>query len=154
VVTRETTFSLTANVLMDNTYFGRIFGVMVFKDSHSCQILLKKYVKYEPNKSYFSGIEEIVRRGITIQLIISDARKGLLQLFGNIPVQMYNFHQVAIIRQDLTKKPKMQASVELWKHVLLMRMTDKESSEGELADWFNKWEVFLNERKLDSKREE
>ena len=151
VVDRETTFSPTANVLMDTTYFGRKFGVMVFKDSLTCKILLKKYVKHETNKLYFSGIEEIARRGITVQSIICDGRKGLLQLFGDIPVQMCNFHQVAIIRRYLTKKPKMQASIELWEHVLLMTRTDRESFEGGLADWYNKWEDFLNERKLDQK---
>lgn len=151
MVTRETTFSPIANVLMDTTYFGRKFGVMVFKDSLTCQILLKKYVKNETNKLYFSGIEEIARRGITVQSIICDGRKGLLQLFGDVPVQMCNFHQVAIIRRYLTKKPKMQASIELWDHVLLMTRTDRESFEGGLADWYNKWEDFLNERKLDSK---
>lgn len=124
---------------------------MVFKDSLTCQILLKKYVKNETNKLYFSGIEEITRRGITVQSIICDGRKGLLQLFGDVPVQMCNFHQVAIIRRYLTKKPKMQASTELWDHVLLMTRTDRESFEGGLADWYNKWEDFLNERKLDSK---
>lgn len=124
---------------------------MVFKDSLTCQILLKKYVKNETNKLYFSGIEEITRRGITVQSIICDGRKGLLQLFGDVPVQMCNFHQVAIIRRYLTKKPKMQASIELWDHVLLMTRTDRESFEGGLADWYNKWEDFLNERKLDSK---
>ena len=151
MVDRETTFSPTANVLMDTTYFGRKFGVMVFKDSLTCKILLKKYVKHETNKLYFSGIEEIARRGITVQSIICDGRKGLLQLFGDIPVQMCNFHQVAIIRRYLTKKPKMQASIELWEHVLLMTRTDRESFEGGLADWYNKWEDFLNERKLDQK---
>jgi hypothetical protein len=30
---------------MDTTYFGRSFGVMVFKDSLSGIILFKKYVK-------------------------------------------------------------------------------------------------------------
>ena len=151
MVDRETTFSPTANVLMDTTYFGRKFGVMVFKDSLTCKILLKKYVKHETNKLYFSGIEEIARRGITVQSIICDGRKGLLQLFGDVPVQMCNFHQVAIIRRYLTKKPKMQASIELWDHVLLMTRTDRESFEGGLADWYNKWEDFLNERKLDQK---
>jgi hypothetical protein len=83
---------------MDTTYFGRTFGVMVFKDAISGQILLKQYVKQESNKLYLKGIPEIARRGITIQSIICDGRKGLFQLFGNdIPIQMCNFHQVAII---------------------------------------------------------
>lgn len=125
---------------------------MVFKDSISGQILWKQYVRQETNKQYLLGIEEIARRGIRIQAVICDGRKGLLQLFERyIPVQMCNFHQVAIIRRYLTKKPKMQASKELWEHVLLLAKTDKESFEGGLMDWFIKWESFLNERKHDAK---
>ena len=146
---RQTTFSSVVNVLMDTTYFGRKFGVMVFKDSIGGQILYKKYVKQETNKLYLSGIEEITRRGIKIQAIICDGRKGLLQLFEGIPIQMCTFHQVAIIRRYLTKKHKMQASKELWEHVLLLCKTDKESFEGGLADWHTKWKSFLNERKVD-----
>ncbi len=136
---------------MDTTYFGRKFGVMVFKDSITGQILYKQYVKQETNKLYLSGIEEIARRGIKIQSIICDGRKGLLQLFEGIPIQMCNFHQVAIIRRYLTKKPKMQASKELWEHVLLLVKTDKESFEGGLNAWHAKWNDFLNEKKIDPK---
>ncbi len=117
-------FSSVANVLMDTTYFGRKLGVMVFKDSIGGQILYKQYVKQETNKLYLSGIEEITRRGIKIQAIICDGRKGLLQLFEGIPIQMCTFHQVAIIRRYLTKKPKMQASKELWEHVLFLSKTN------------------------------
>ncbi len=80
-VQRQTTFTSVANVLMDTTYFGRGFGVMVFKDSLTGQILYKQYVKQETNKLYVSGIEEIARRGITIQAIICDGRKGFNQAF-------------------------------------------------------------------------
>lgn len=136
---------------MDTTYFGRKFGVMVFKDSLTGQILYKQYVQQETNALYFAGIEEIARRGIKIQSLICDGRKGLFQLFeGHIPVQMCQFHQVAIIRRYLTKKPKMQASKELWEHVLILSKTDKQSFSGGLQDWFTKWESFLKERKIDS----
>lgn len=124
---------------------------MLFKDSITGQILFKQYVKQETNKLYLSGIEEIARRGIKIQAIICDGRKGLLQLFESIPVQMCSFHQVAIIRRYLTIKPKMQASKELWEHVLLLVKTDKESFEGGLSAWHKKWSNFLNERKLDAR---
>ena len=134
---------------MDTTYFGRKFGVIVFKDSITRQILFKQYVKQETNKLYFTGIEEIARRGIKIQAIICDGRKGLLQLFEGIPIQMCNFHQVAIIRRYLTKKPKMAASKELWELTLMLKETDRESFEGGLDAWHNKWYDFLNERKTD-----
>ncbi len=122
---------------------------MVFKDSITGQILYKQYVKQETNKLYLFGAEEITLRGIKIQSIICDGRKGLLDLFKNIPIQMCNFHQVAIIRRYLTKNPKMEASKELWEFTLMLKNTDKESFEGGLNDWYNKWKDFLNERKLD-----
>ncbi len=122
---------------------------MVFKDSLTGKVLFKQYVRQETNNLYSLGIAEIARRGIKIQAIICDGRKGLLSLFDDIPIQMCNFHQVAIIRRYLTKKPKMQASKDLWELVLMLKHTDKESFEGGLQDWFTKWEIFLNERKLD-----
>jgi hypothetical protein len=148
--TKNTSFNQVANVLMDTTYFGRKFGVMVFKDSISSDILLKQYVKSETNLLYLKGIKEIAKRGIKIQSIICDGRKGLFDLFPEIPVQMCQFHQVAIIRRYLTKKPKLEASKELWRHVSLLTVTDKESFVGGLSDWYNKWEWFLNERRIDN----
>lgn len=137
---------------MDTTYFGRKLGVMVFKDSLTGTILYKQYVKQETNDLYLKGIEEISKRGVKIQSIICDGRKGLFQLFGKeIPVQMCNFHQVAIVRRYLTKKPKMQASKELWEHTLLLAHTDKESFQGGLNAWHIKWNNFLKERKIDEK---
>jgi hypothetical protein len=136
---------------MDTTYFGRGFGVMVFKDSLSGQILYKQYVNQETNKLYLFGIEQIALRGIKIQSIICDGRKGLFQLFGNIPMQYCQFHQVKTIRTYLTKNPKMQASKELWELTLILSSTDKESFTGGLNDLYNKWNEFLNERKVDDK---
>ncbi len=65
---------------MDSTYFGRGLGVMIFKDSISGKILFKQYVKTETNQLYFEGIKEVARRGICIQSIICDGRKGRFTL--------------------------------------------------------------------------
>ena len=134
---------------MDTTYFGRKFGVMVFKDSITSTVLYKQYVKSETNQLYLFGIQEITNRGIKVQSIICDGRKGLFQLFDNIPMQYCNFHQVKSIRNYLTKKPKMQASKELWQLALLLKCTDKESFTGGLNEWYVKWNEFLNEQKVD-----
>jgi hypothetical protein len=37
-------------VLMDTTYFGRNFGVMLFEDAYSGNNLYKQYVKNETNR--------------------------------------------------------------------------------------------------------
>jgi hypothetical protein len=123
---------------MDTTYFGRTFGVMVFKNSIDGQILFKQYVKQETNRLYLQGIGEIARRGIKISAIICDGRKGLFQLFGvYLLIQMCNFHQIAIIKRYLTMNPKMKASKELWKVSLLLTKTCKEIFEARLQVWYN-----------------
>lgn len=119
---------------------------MVFKDSISGQFLWKKYVKAETNKLYYSGLEEITRRGISVQAIICDGRKGLFQLFAGIPVQMCQFHQIQIITRYLTKKPKLEASKDL-RHIAL-QMTNLTKSEfiSALDIWDEEWNAFLKER--------
>lgn len=135
-------------VLMDTTYWGRNFGVMLFKDAISKENLLKYYVKTETNALYIQGIKELQQRGLTIKAIVCDERKGLIQSVDGIPVQMCQFHQSAIIRRYLTKKPKLKAAQELMAVVDLMKQTDKESFVGALSLWFEKWEAFLNERTI------
>ena len=131
---------------MDTTYWGRGFGVMLFKDAYSKENLLKYYVKTETNALYIKGIEEHEQKGFIVAGIVCDGRKGLIQTFDKVPVQMCQFHQSAIIRRYLTKKPKLIAAQELMEVVDLLKKTDKESFVGVLNDWFVKWEGFLNER--------
>ena len=133
-------------VLMDTTYWGRGFGVMLFKDSITKENLLKYYVKYETTALYKQGIDELQDKGFIINAIVCDGRKGLFRAFGSIPVQMCQFHQVAIIRRYLTKNPKLQASKELKELVDILVSTDKESFIGGLEQWHLKWLDFLNER--------
>jgi len=75
-------------VLMDTTYWGRNFGVMLFKDALTKENLLKYYVKHETNALYVAGINELKSLGFQITAIVCDGRKGLIQSFKDIPVQM------------------------------------------------------------------
>jgi len=131
---------------MDTTYWGRNFGVMLFKDNLTKENLLKYYVRTETNAQYVQGIRELRSAGFIVLAIVCDGRRGLIGSFGEIPVQMCQFHQVAIIRRYLTKNPKLPAAVELKEIVGMMKDTDRESFEGALKDWHSKWEAFLNER--------
>jgi hypothetical protein len=135
-------------VLMDATFWGRAFGVMLFKDSTTKENLLKYYIKNETNSRYREGIEELKSRGYVIKAIVCDGRRGLIQSFKVIPVQMCQFHQAAIIRRYITKKPKMPAAIELKQIVDLMKQSDKESFGVLLNKWYRKWETFLNVRSI------
>jgi len=131
---------------MDTTYFGRGFGVMVFKNSLDGVILYKQYVRYETNALYLSGISEISRRGINIQGIVCDGRRGLFEQFGDIPVQMCQFHQIQIVQRYLTRKPKSQAAMELKKLALQLTKLTREKFNTGLNNWHLHWSNYLNER--------
>jgi hypothetical protein len=59
-------------VLMDTTYWGRNFGVMLLKDAITKENLLKYYVKHETNSLYIRGIDELKDKGFTIIAIVCD----------------------------------------------------------------------------------
>jgi hypothetical protein len=130
---------------MDTTYFGRNFGVMVFKNSEG-QPLYWRYVKYETVAGYLEGINYLERNGIDIKAIVCDGRKGLFQALKGYLVQMCQFHQVAIVTRYITRKPRIEASMELKEITHLLPRTDKESFFGALNEWHTKWKGFINER--------
>lgn len=122
--------------------------MMLFKDAITKENLLKYYVKTETNRLYKQGIEELKSNGYIIKAIVCDGRRGLIQSFENIPVQMCQFHQAAIVRRYITKNPRMPAAIELKEITVLMKQTDRESFEGALNEWFHRWKTFLNERTI------
>jgi hypothetical protein len=130
---------------MDTTYFGRDFGVMVFKDTGG-QYLYWKYVKYETIAGYVEGINHIKQQGVKIKGIVCDGRRGLFRALSEYPVQMCQFHQTAIVTRYITRKPKVQASIELKNLMFLLPQTDKESFFGGLKDWYDRWHDYINER--------
>ena len=104
----KSSFPSVVNVIMDTSgwhsaYFGKNFGVVVYKDSLSGIILFIQFVKQETNQIYLDGVEEISSRCIKIQSIIFGGRKGLMQLFSDISIQYCQFHQVKTIRTYLRK---------------------------------------------------
>jgi hypothetical protein len=150
LILKRKEFSCVAVVIMDTTYFGRGFGVMVFKNSLDGVILYKQYVRYETNALYLSGISEISRRGIDIQAIICDGRQGLFGLFCDIPMQMCQFHMIQIVLRYLTRKPKTQAAIELKKLTLKLTKQTKDEFVNSLGNWHLRWSDFLNERSQSS----
>lgn len=145
---RRTEFTHLAVVVMDTTYFGRDFGVMVFKNAIDGVVLLIKYVKYETVADYLSGIAYIETCGVKVLAIVCDGRKGIIQEFADIPVQMCQFHQIKTVTKYLTKKPKSDAAIEL-KAVAAALVHCTENEFSTLLDkWLMKWKHVLNERSL------
>lgn len=137
-------------LLMDTTYFWDIW-VMAFKDSESKKIINFKLVRNENNYSYREWIRELQNQWWEIQAIVCDGRRWLLWWFKNIPTQMCHFHQAAILRRYITKKPILQANKDLKELWALLTVTDRETFEYELEKYYQKYEDFLKEKRINSK---
>ena len=131
-----------ANIIMDTTYFGRDFGVLVLMDSISQQALSVNEVKYETNALYAEALNELREKSVVIQNIVCDGRKGLLQMFPGIPAQLCQFHQVKTVSRYLTRS----VGKALWRLTLTLKGAHKEAFQGALQAWFGQRECFLNER--------
>ena len=136
-------------VLMDTTYWGRNFGLMVIKDALRNKILWRKYVRHETIAHYMDGIGWLRLHGFRIYGAVYDGMKGLFKALYPIPVQMCQVHQQRIVRTYLTSKPELEASIELLELSKTMTNTDKESFIGALDQWHERWNDFLSERSVD-----
>ena len=113
-------------VLMDATYWGRRFGVVIMKDHISGRVLWYKFIdKKETIADYREGISYLDLHGYNVLGIVSDGLKGLRQ----------EFHQLMTIRTKLTLHPKLQASQDLLSIAKILCHTDKDSFIGALTAW-------------------
>jgi len=137
-------------LLMDTTYWGRNWGVLVFLDSQTGNMLWRKFVSKERLSDYREGVNYLESRGYIIKGIVCDGLKGMFQMFAMYKVQMCQFHQVAIVRRYITKRPKLEAAKELKEIVNMLARKDKESFCGAFNEWLKKWDIFLKERTIDT----
>ena len=96
---------------------------MVLMDSISSQALSVREVKHETNALYADALNNLRGKGVEIQSMVCGGRKGLLQLFPEIPAQLYQFHQVKTVSRYLTRSPKTAACKALWQLALTLKGT-------------------------------
>ena len=139
-------------VLMDATYWGRNFGVLVMRDSRTGKILWRKFIfRKETLSDYRDGVEWLLENDFKIDGIVCDGLRGMFQAFSCYRVQMCQFHQVSIVKRYLTQNTELEASIELLKIVRLLCRTDKESFIGMFDHWHNRWADFIRERYVEKK---
>ena len=136
------------NLVMDTTYFGRKWGVMVLYDACSKRALMVVTVERETNALYTQAVAALREKGVVIQSIICGGKSGLLGSFLDIPVQLCQFHQIKIIVRHLTRKPKSQAAQALRALSLTLTETTQAAFEAALKRWYEQYAAFLNKRSV------
>ena len=80
--------------------------------------------------------------------MVLDGKRGVREIFKDIPVQMCHFHQKQIIRRYLTNQPKLEASIELKEIVNNLTNTNEKKFIKQLNNWHSKWKDFLKEKTI------
>jgi hypothetical protein len=133
-------------VLMDTTYWGRGFGLMIIKDAFRNKILWYKFVKDETVSDYREGIEWLREHDFRIYGIVCDGMRVLFKEFRFYRIQMCQFHQIMIVRRYLTNSPDLQASIELLALSNKLSKISEIEFRNNLDEWHLRWSEFLCER--------
>lgn len=130
------------------TFFSRTNGLCVFRESNLKKNIWWKFTDYERIRIYEQGRKHLEKNGFKIKAVVLDGRRGVREVFRDIPVQMCHFHQKQIVRRYLTNRPKLEASIELKKIVSTLANTNEEIFTKQLNEWHKKWETFLKEKTI------
>lgn len=130
----------------DVSFFARGDGVLVFRSPKLKQNLFWECVPGENPAMYREARKWLEARGFTFQAIVLDGRKGVREVFSDIPVQMCHFHQKAILKRYLTSKPKLEAGQELVAIGKTLSFITEEEFQTTLDEWHERWQDFLKER--------
>ena len=135
-------------LVLDATFFKRIFGVLVVRAPHLKRNIYWKEITSETISEYLEARIVVEKMGFKIKAVIIDGRPGVRNLFLDVPVQMCHFHQRQIINRYLTLNPKLEASIELKNIASGLCHTEKEKFVHILDLWHERWTDFLKERTI------
>lgn len=133
-------------VIADTTFWGRMYGVCVFRAAHLRRNIWWNEVDGERMEHYRYGRAILEEKGWTFTAAVVDGRRGLVSVFKGIPVQICQFHQIKQVTKYLTRRPKTEAGCELRALVLTLTKTDEATFTAALAAWHDKWGAFIEEK--------
>ena len=133
-------------IVADVTFFSRRKGLAVFREPNLKKNVWWKFTPYERVDIYIQGRKHLENNGFTIKAMILDGKRGVREVFRDIPVQMCHFHQKQIIQRYLTNNPRLEASIELKGITAKLSNTTEKKFTEELDKWYEKWKNFLKEK--------
>lgn len=133
-------------IVPDTTFWGRSYGVVVFRSWNLKRNLWWQEVASEKQVHYYYGRKILEEQGWTFTAAVIDGRRGLATVFEDLPVQVCHFHQLRTITKYLTRRPKTDAGREL--RALALTLTDSNETifAALLEAWEKKWNTFVSEK--------
>lgn len=130
------------------TFWGRGYGVLVFRSPMLKKNLWWKESFFETPWVYQEGLKHLLKQGWVITGAVIDGKRGVARVFEafGIPVQYCQFHQVKTVTKYLTRKPQTDAGKTLRVLALTLVHTTEADFTSGLSAWREQWRAFLDER--------
>ena len=122
-------------IVTDTTFWGRSYGVCVFRSWNLKRNLWWSEVSSELMAHYHYGRKILEERGWTFEGAVIDGRRGLATVFKDIPVQVCHFHQMKSVTKYLTRRPETEAGQELRNIMLTLPHTTESVFTESLILW-------------------
>ena len=133
-------------IVPDTTFWGRSYGVCVFRSWTLKRNLWWNEVLSEKMVHYEYGRQILEERGWTFTAAVIDGRRGLATVFKDIPVQMCHFHQLKTVTKYLTRRPQSEAGKDLRKLALTLKHTDEKTFSKALTAWEKQYHSFYTQK--------
>jgi hypothetical protein len=133
-------------IVCDTTFWGRHYGVCVFRSCNLKKNIYWQEVNQELMMHYHYGRKILEGEGWTIQAAVIDGRRGLATVFKDVPVQMCHFHQVQIVRRYVTSRPRTEAARELLRITYTLKHANEHTFTLRLEQWERRWKQWVNQK--------
>jgi hypothetical protein len=137
-------------IIADTTFWGRHYGTCVFRAWPLAENIWWNEVASELMAHYRYGRQILEEKGWKLLAAVVDGRRGFIKVFDGMPVQICQFHQMKRVTTYLTSRPRTEAGMELRALVLTLTKTDEVTFAAALSMWRTKWELFINEKTVES----
>lgn len=133
-------------IVADTTFWGRSYGVCVFRIPHEAENIWWHEVSGEKMAHYHYGRKILEEKGWILEGAVVDGRRGLTTVFKDIPVQICQFHQMKQVTKYLTRRPETLAGLELRSIMLKLPRSNEKEFTRLLVDWKKDWNDFISEK--------
>lgn len=133
-------------VIPDTTFWGREYGVTVFRSPKLKKNIWWDEVTSETQAVYYYGRKILEARGWTFLAAVVDGRRGLATVFRDIPVQICHFHQMKTVTKYVTRRPETVAGQALRTITLTLPKSNQKEFTKLLHDWHKRWKDFVSEK--------
>jgi hypothetical protein len=137
-------------LVVDTTFWGRTYGICIFFSCALKKAIWWHNVDGERMAHYHYGRKILEAMGWKFCAVVVDGRRGFINVFQGIPVQMCQFHQIKQVGRYLTRRPKTDAAKELWELTLTLTETDEVTFSRALAVWHAKWDTYIEEKTINT----